>query len=156
MSVLTLLIAFPLAVLGHELAHAGMALATTRGKVLVVIGYGPGLSMNLGRLALRLSPFAASGCCFHRATRESSDRALIAAAGPIASLLLAVLGWRTGQAIGDTHVLLGGLCKSLGAVSTAIAVLTALPVRYPSSLAVGDSRDSDGMTVVKTLRRARR
>jgi hypothetical protein len=153
MSVLTLLIALPLAVLGHELAHAGMALATTRGKVLVVVGYGPGVSVTLGRLVMRLSPFAASGCCFHRATRESSDRALIAAAGPIASLLLAVLGWRTGQAIGAAHVLLAGLCTSLGAVSGAIALLTALPVRYPSAVAVGDSRDSDGMTVVKTLRR---
>src|SRR3954447_19266004 len=66
MSLLTLLIAIPLAVLGHELAHAGMALATTRGKVLVVVGYGPGVSLNFGRLALRLSPLAASGCCVHR------------------------------------------------------------------------------------------
>ena len=155
MSILTLLIALPLAVLGHELAHAGMALATTRGKVLVIVGYGPGVSMTLGRLALRLSPFAASGCCFHRATRESSDRALIAAAGPISSLLLAVLGWRTGQAIGDAHVLLGGMCTSLGSVSGAIALLTALPVRYPSALAVGGSPDSDGLTVVKTLRARR-
>ena len=152
MSLLTLLIALPLAVLGHELAHAGMALATTRGKVLVIVGYGPGVSMSLGRLALRLSPFAASGCCFHRATRASSDRALIAAAGPIASLLIAVLGWRTGQAIGDEHVFLGGLCTSLGAVSGVMTLLTALPVRYPSSLAVGGSPDSDGLTVVKTLR----
>jgi hypothetical protein len=156
MSVLTLLIALPLAVLGHELAHAGMALATTRGKVLVVVGYGPGLSFNFGRLALRLSPLAASGCCVHRATRESSDRALIAAAGPIASLLLAVLGLRAGQAINDAHVFLAGLCTSLGAVSTVITALTALPVRYPSALAIGDSRDSDGMTVVKTIRRMRR
>jgi hypothetical protein len=156
MSVLTLLIALPLAVLGHELAHAAMALATTRGKVLVIVGYGPGVSLNFGRLAVRVSPLAASGCCVHRATRDSSDRGLIAAAGPVASVVLAVVGWRTGQAIGDAHVFLGGLCSALGATSTAIAVLTALPVRYPASLAIGDSRDSDGMTVVKTLRRPRR
>src|SRR3954466_11134807 len=86
-SLLQLLIATPVAVLLHELAHAGMALALTRGKVLVVVGDGPGMKLRLGRLALHVSPLAASGCCVHRATRDSADRGIIAAAGPIASLL---------------------------------------------------------------------
>ncbi|MEA2480939.1 MAG: hypothetical protein QOJ07_2861 [Thermoleophilaceae bacterium] len=154
-SLLQLALAVPVAVLFHELAHGLMALGTTRGKVLVVVGYGPGLSLNFGRLALRLSPLAASGCCVHRATRESGDRALIAAAGPIASLLLAVAGWRAGEALSGSHAFAGGLATGLGLASAAIAVLTALPVRYPASLAIGDSRDSDGMTVVVTLRRRR-
>jgi hypothetical protein len=152
-SLLQLLLVTPLAVLCHELAHAGMALALTRGKVLVVVGYGPGLSLSLGRLSLRLSPLAASGCCVHLGTRARSDRGLIAAAGPVASLLLAVLGWRVGQAIAGDHRFLAGMCAAIGLASAAITLLTALPVRYPAALAVSDDRDSDGMTVVRSLRR---
>jgi hypothetical protein len=151
MSLLHLLIAIPVAVLLHELAHGVMALATTRGKVLVVVGYGPAVSMSLGRLALRVSPLAASGCCVHRATRGSSDRALIAAAGPIASLLIAVLGWRTGQVIGDDHVFVAGFFTALGAASGVIALITALPVRYPAALAIGADASSDGLRVLRTF-----
>lgn len=152
MSLFHLLVAIPAAVLLHELAHGLMALATTRGKVLVVVGYGPAVSMSLGRLAVRVSPLAASGCCVHRATRGSSDRALIAAAGPIASLLVAVIGWRAGQAIGDSHVFFGGFFTALGLASGAIAVITSVPVRYPEALAVGADSSSDGLTVLRTLR----
>ena len=153
-SLLQLLIATPIAVLLHELAHAGMALSLTRGRVLVVVGYGPGMKLSVGRLALHVSPLAASGCCVHRATRDSTDRAIIAAAGPVASLLVAVLGWRTGQALGDGFA--AGMCVALGAASAAIALLTALPLRYPAAIAIGDDRDSDGMTVVRALRKRRR
>jgi hypothetical protein len=152
-SLLQLLLVTPIAVLCHELAHAGMALALTRGRVLVVVGYGPGLSLSLGRLSLRLSPLAASGCCVHLGTRERSDRAIIAAAGPIASLMLAVLGWRIGEALAGDHHFAAGLFAALGVASAAITLLTALPVRYPAALAVSDDRDSDGMTVVRALRR---
>ena len=154
-SLLQLLIAIPVAVLLHELAHGGMALALTRGKVLVVVGYGPGMKLHIGRLALHVSPLAASGCCVHRATRESGDRAIIAAAGPVASLLLAVLGWRVSEARAGSHLFLAGLFAALGAAGAFITVLTALPMRYPSALAIGDDRDSDGMTVVRSLRRRR-
>ena len=155
-SLLQLLLATPVAILVHELAHAGMALALTRGKVLVVVGYGPGMRVHLGRLALRVSPLAASGCTVHRATRESSDRAIIAAAGPIASLMLAVVGWRAAEALHASHGFLAGLAAALGAASLLVTLLTALPLRYPAAIAVGDDRDSDGMTVLRGLRRPRR
>src|SRR3954451_9036795 len=116
-SLLQLLIATPFAVLLHELAHAGMALALTRGKVLVVVGFGPAMKLHLGRLALHVSPLATSGCTVHRATRASGDRAIIAAAGPIASLLLAALGWRISQAISGSHLFVAGLFAALGAAS---------------------------------------
>lgn len=154
-SLLQLLIAVPLAVLTHELAHAGMALALTRGKVLVVVGYGPGMKLHLGRLALHMSPLAASGCTVHRATRESGDRAIIAAAGPVASLLLAVLGWRISEALAGSHLFLAGLFAALGAAGAFITLITALPVRYPHAVAIGDDRESDGMTVLTALRRGR-
>jgi hypothetical protein len=154
-SLLQLLIAVPIAVLAHELAHAGMALALTRGKVLVVVGYGPGMKLHMGRLALHVSPLAASGCCVHRATRDSSDRGIIAAAGPVASLLLAVVGWRTAQALAGSHLFAAGLCAALGAAGAFITLLTALPVRYPHAVAIGDDRDSDGMTVLRSLTRSR-
>jgi hypothetical protein len=154
-SLLQLLIATPLAVLAHELAHAGMALALTRGRVLVVVGYGPGLSVSLGRLSLRLSPLAASGCCVHRGTRQRADRGVIAAAGPIASLMFAVLGWRVAQALAGSHPFLAGLSAALGLASAAITLLTALPVRYPQALAVSADRDSDGMTVLRALKHRR-
>lgn len=144
-----------MAVLLHELAHAGMALALTRGKVLVVVGYGPGMKLHMGRLALHVSPLAASGCCVHRATRESIDRGIIAAAGPVASLLLAVLGWRVSEAVAGSSLFVAGLLAALGAASAFIALLTALPVRYPAALAIGDDRDSDGMTALTALRRSR-
>ena len=152
-SLLQLLIITPIAVLLHELAHGAMALALTRGKVLVVVGYGPGMKLHLGRLALHVSPIAASGCTVHRATRESGDRAIIAAAGPIASLLLAVVGWRVSEALAGTHLFVAGLFAALAAASLLITVLTAIPVRYPGAIAVGDDRDSDGLTVLRALRR---
>ena len=152
-SLLQLLIATPLAVLLHELAHAGMALALTRGRVLVVVGYGRGVSLTLGRLSLRVSPLAASGCCVHRGTRDRSDRAVIAAAGPIASLMLAVFGWRLGETLAADQLFLAGLFSALGVASAFITLLTALPVRYPAALAVSDERDSDGLTVVRALKR---
>lgn len=154
-SLLQLLIATPIAVLLHELAHAGMALALTRGKVLVVVGFGPAMKLHLGRLALRVSPLAASGCTVHRATHGSSDRAIIAAAGPIASLMLAVIGWRASEAISGSHLFLAGLLAALGAASLFITALTAVPVRYPAAVAIGDDRDSDGLTVVRALTRGR-
>jgi hypothetical protein len=154
-SLLQLLLATPLAVLAHELAHAGMALALTRGRVLVVVGYGRGVSLTLGRLSLRLSPLAASGCCVHRGTRERADRAVIAAAGPIASLMLAVLGWRLSEALTPGHPFLAGLCAALGVAGALITLMTALPVRYPAALAVSDDRESDGLTVLRALRRRR-
>jgi hypothetical protein len=154
-SLLQLLIATPLAVLLHELAHAGMALALTRGKVLVIVGYGPGMKLHLGRLALHVSPLAASGCCVHRATRDSADRGIIAAAGPVASLLVAVLGWRLSQALEPSHLFAAGLLAALGAAGALITGLTALPVRYPRAVAVGDDRESDGLTVLHALRRGR-
>lgn len=154
-SLLQLLIATPVAVLLHELAHAGMALALTRGKVLVVVGYGPGMKLHMGRLALHVSPLAASGCTVHRACRESADRAIIAVAGPVTSLLLAVVGWRIAEALAGSHLFLAGLFAALGAASLFITVLTAIPVRYPSGLSVGDGRDSDGLTVLQALKRRR-
>jgi hypothetical protein len=155
-SLLQLLIAVPVAVLVHEMAHAGMALALTRGKVLVVVGYGPGMKLHMGRLALHVSPLAASGCCVHRATRDSADRGIIAAAGPVASLLLAVLGWRLAEASVNSHLFTAGLFAALGAAGAFITLVTALPVRYPAALAVGDDRDSDGLTVVRALQRRAR
>jgi hypothetical protein len=154
-SLLQLLIAVPLAVLAHELAHAGMALALTRGKVLVVVGYGPGMKLHMGRLALHVSPLAASGCCVHRATRDSSDRGIIAAAGPVASLLLAVVGWRVAEALAGSHLFAAGLFAALGVAGAFITLLTALPVRYPRAVAIGEDRDSDGMTVLRSLTRSR-
>lgn len=154
-SLLQLLIAVPIAVLVHELAHAGMALALTRGKVLVVVGYGPSMKLHVGRLTLHVSPLAASGCCVHRATRDSADRGIIAAAGPIASLLLAVLGWRMAEAAAGSHLFAAGLFAALGVAGAFITLLTALPMRYPHALAIGDDRDSDGMTVLGALRGSR-
>ena len=153
-SLLQLLIATPVVVLLHELAHAGMALALTRGKVLVVVGYGPGMKLQLGRLALHVSPLAASGCCVHRATRESGDRAIIAAAGPVASLMLAVLGWRVSEALGDAHPFLAGLAAAIGIAGLFTTLFTAIPMRYPAELAVGADRDSDGMVVLRSLKRS--
>ena len=152
-SVLQLAIATPLAVLLHELAHAAMALALTRGRVLVVVGYGRGVSLTLGRLSLRLSPLAAGGCCVHRDTHARADHAIIAAAGPVSSLLFAVLGWRLGEALSADHIFLAGLASALGAASAFITLLTALPVRYPAALAVNDERDSDGLAVLRALKR---
>jgi hypothetical protein len=154
-SLLQLAIATPIVVLLHELAHGAMALALTRGKVLVVVGYGPGMKLHMGRLNLHVSPLAASGCTVHRATRESSDRGIIAAAGPIASLMMAAIGWRVSEALAGSHLFLAGMFAALGAAGLFITVLTAMPVRYPAGLSIGDSRDSDGMTVLTALHRLR-
>src|SRR3954462_1544701 len=154
-SLLQLLIATPVAVLLHELAHGAMALALTRGQVLVVVGYGPGMKLHLGRLNLHGSPLAASGCTVHRPPRESSDRGIIAAAGPIASLMLAVVGWRVSEALAGSHLFLAGLFAALGAATLLITALTALPLRYPAAVSIGDGRASDGLTALRALQRTR-
>jgi DNA primase len=47
------------------------------------------------------------------------------------------------------------LHAALGAASAFITALTALPLRYPAALAIGDDRESDGRTVVNALRGSR-
>jgi membrane-associated protease RseP (regulator of RpoE activity) len=85
---------FNIAMLAHELAHAAFALAVTRGEVLVNVGVGPGAVVRIGRLALRICAVPlVGGYCRHDAAERRGDTALIAAAGPVASLFLAAAAW---------------------------------------------------------------
>src|SRR4051795_12948928 len=80
-------------ILWHELAHAVFALALTPREVTLTVGFGPSIGVRIGRRALRFAPLLFGGYCAYAGTDRPSDRALIAAAGPVSSVFLAALAW---------------------------------------------------------------
>jgi hypothetical protein len=147
---LAMLIGAAIATLWHEAGHAALALVLTRARVRLVVGLGPTVHLPLGRLSLGLAPLPFGGYCEHEDTGRRGDRALIAAAGPVASTFLAALAWylSRGPAAASSALV---LLFSWVAVSSAFcALLTALPLRYPPGLGPGMG-DSDGLTVLRAL-----
>jgi hypothetical protein len=92
LAVVLLILVGPAGILIHELGHGLMALWLTDGPVQVLVGRQPGLlRIRLGRLGLHLHIEPArgvgwGGLCLFKNTGPR-DRVLIAAAGPIASLM---------------------------------------------------------------------
>lgn len=142
MQILLYLLLVPVvAIVWHEAAHAAIALAFTRAPVTLQVGFGPSVATQLGRLRLQLAPILLGGYCSTSAWLRRGDSALVAAAGPISSAFLAAVAWRLrhyGTFVGEVAV-----------ASAGMALLTAVPMRYPAVLAGGG--DSDGLTVLRAL-----
>jgi hypothetical protein len=142
-----LLIAPTVAILWHEAAHAAFALAVTRGPVVLQVGFGPAAIVRAGRLTLRLGPILLGGYCAYQGWLRRGDRALVAAAGPISSAFLAALAWNLRHTAPPP--LIARCLGDIAVVSAGMALITAIPMRYPGGLARGGG--SDGLTVLKAV-----
>jgi hypothetical protein len=123
------LIAFvvPMGILAHELGHGLAALWLTNGPVRVLVGRQPGLlRLRLGRLGLQLHVEAARGVgwrglCIYQRTGVPRDDLWILAAGPMTSLLWAVL-CTAGLAVWGAQIgRLGQVACGLGVLEGVIA-----------------------------------
>jgi hypothetical protein len=135
----------------HEAAHALFALALTRGPVLIVVGSGAGPRLRVGRLAVRVSAFPKGGVCVHEPTRHRYDRALIAAAGPISSLLLAAIAWYSHR-FAEPFTLFWFTFVWAAVANVATALGCAWPRYTQPATGSGEPRPTDGMLVVRALR----
>lgn len=140
----------PLLVLSHELGHAGAALLLTRGAVGVVVGRPDRPTFTLGRVVFALSLWADSGFCVHEHPPRRARRSLmlILAAGPLASLALAIglSAWAL-QVLPSSstlaHVLITGASGAWWGL-----LVTALPLNYSASVGGGES---DGRSLWRLL-----
>jgi membrane-associated protease RseP (regulator of RpoE activity) len=133
-------------ILWHELAHAVFALASTPHEVTLAVGFGPSVGVRVGRLDLRFGPILLGGYCAYAGAERPSDRALIAAAGPISSVFLAALAWHLQSPLAAAyHQGSAQLCGQVAVMSAGAALLTALPIRYPWGA------ESDGRVVLRAL-----
>jgi hypothetical protein len=137
------------AILWHEAAHAIFALAVSRERVHFQVGFGPARGFTIGRLTVRIGPILTGGFCAYDDVPRRGDRALVAAAGPVSSVLLAALAWNLRQAGHPTDPSLALLLGQLAVASAGMALITAIPIRYPARLARGG--ESDGLVVLRAL-----
>jgi hypothetical protein len=151
---LCILWAIPLVLL-HELGHAAAGLVLTRGRVEVAVGdRADQLVLEAGRLELGLSwSFSPGGECRIDSgeLRAPKAEAWIAAAGPAASLVVAVVLLSASVSAGvfdpgtplAARVLVTGGGMALGQF-----FLSALPLRYGRGLGPGES---DGRAIWRVL-----
>lgn len=89
----------PLAVLVHELGHGIAALCLQRGPVLVLVGNAPMVTVRMGRLTIAAGVSrSGSGQCAAD-IRDPLPYVAATAAGPVASLVAALLAAKAGLAI---------------------------------------------------------
>jgi len=148
------LVVSPLVTLAHELAHALVAATVSARPVLVRVGAEPALVRStLGRLRFRLNPWRGwVGLASWEEQGVSVWRAIgVSAAGPLASLLLAV-------ALALAAMALSGFAAEMAGTAGLYAfigfVLTGFPWRYPSWWSVYGGQESDGLRAWHLLRDA--
>ncbi len=123
-----ILLALPtFGILAHELGHAAVALRLTSGPVQVLVGRQSGLvRLSVGRLrvSIHLEPARGvgwSGLCVYKSSGVPNDELLITAAGPIASLLWAVLCTLSLAIWGPDLQTVGRIALAIGVVEGVIA-----------------------------------
>jgi hypothetical protein len=144
---LLVLAGFPI-IFVHQVAHGLVAVRCTGGRAEVQVGRGPRLgAAPLGSLDLALNLLPAGGHCHWQPTPRTTPReqALVALAGPAATLgcfaLLGAIAWSEGPG----HPLLGAAASSAGVAFLA----SALPVRY--GRLVPHAPESDGLVAWRCL-----
>jgi hypothetical protein len=149
---LAVLLAGPVVLLLHELGHAVAALALTRGPVIVQTGRRSFVTLRRGRLTLALGPGGLqAGACWHLAPDTPRAEAIIAAAGPLASLVTCAVAATTCLALDPPRT--AGLALAAVAVLAALdAVRNLLPILHPARRTVtGAPQESDGRIVARCL-----
>jgi hypothetical protein len=149
---LAVLLAGPLVLFLHELGHGLAALALTRGPVVVQTGRRAFATPRLGRLTLALGPGGLqAGACWHLDPQSRPAEAAIAAAGPLASLLLAVVAGVVCVRL-DPHRALELLLAALAALGALDALGNLWPALHPARRTVtGAPQASDGLIVARCL-----
>jgi hypothetical protein len=143
----------PLHALIHELGHGAAALALRPGRVAVAIGRRPPLVVwRLGRMTISfhlLMPLWRNHAdCTHEAEGSRGEAALIALAGPAASLLTCIVAWSALVRVGS------GLLHDLLFAMTFISFISAVGNLVPLTVTDyrGTRRRTDGAVIVAALR----
>jgi hypothetical protein len=149
MVVLTL----PLHALIHELGHAGAALALRPGRVAVSVGAErPLVACAMGRMTIAFNPLVlpwrVSAACAYKTPSSQNEAALIAIAGPAASIATCILAWETVGRV-DPGLLHAALW-AWTLVSFVAAIANLVPYTFTDSR--GHRGRSDGATILAALR----
>jgi hypothetical protein len=149
---LAILLAGPIVLLVHELGHAVAALALTRGPVVVQTGRRALLTPRIGRLTLALGPGGLqAGACWHLAPDTPRAEAAIAAAGPLASVLVAVAAGTACLALTPPRPVTLALA-ALAVLGALDAIGNLWPALHPARRTVsGAQQESDGRIVARCL-----
>jgi hypothetical protein len=157
---LLMLLIVPLGILAHELGHALTALWLTHGPVSVLVGRQPGIiRLRAGRLRLSLHLERARGTgwrglCIYKPTGRPRDALLITAAGPIASLVWAIVCAAAFSIWGHRLNGFGQAALAIGVVEGAAAfVYNGAAALSPSLMTARPS--SDGAKLQHALRASR-
>jgi hypothetical protein len=144
---LWLLVVTPVVVHLHELAHAVAALRLTRDSVVVQGCVRPAGAIGLGRLHIAVGLPALSGVCFHADAPQRHGNAIIAAAGPLVSLMTgAIAGWAWFEGGAGTAV------AAFALMSLVTGVLNLLPVELgPAGQGLHAPGESDGRVILRSL-----
>jgi hypothetical protein len=148
------LVTMPLLTLVHELGHAGAALALRPGRrVWVIVGHRPHLArphptdwVVLGPLAIAFSLLPALGrneCVYDEPAASRTERALIAFAGPVATLCACLIAWNGLIRVGP------GLLHDLLWVVTWFELIAVVVNLWPFTFK--DGTRSDGANIVAAL-----
>jgi hypothetical protein len=148
-----LFLAMPPLVLVHELGHAGAALALRPGPVSVSVGAErPLVLCGIGRMTIAINPlmfpWRPRAVCGYKTPQSPGQAALIAFAGPAASIVACILGWDALTLVEPG--LLHDFIWVWTFVSVMIAVLNLLPFTFKDSH--GNRRGSDGAMILAALR----
>lgn len=151
--VLLTLLVTPVLALLHELGHALAALVLLPGRVHITIGSRkPLVTIRLGRLSLDLHPLVVpwrfDALCAYEIEQTRGDAALVALAGPAASLATGVIAWRLTAFTSPGHLDDVLAFMALGAVVSMVVCL--VPVTLTDSNGVVPK--TDGRVVVDALR----
>lgn len=142
----------PLLVLAHELGHAAIVLASGE-NARVALGGNEGKRFDVGPLALVLRPRGLAsastyGLCYYDVELGRWRRIAFALAGPAVTVLLLAVAMTVGA---DADGALEEMA-SFAAIYLAIqAVLTLLPVQYPSFMGPYAGIKSDGRVALELL-----
>lgn len=144
----------PFLTLAHELGHALAALLLLPGRVVVLVGHRePLAAFELGRLTVGFHPLTVPGrfdgmCAYDPSGERRSDTALIALAGPAASLVTGLFAWSLLGAVP------GGLVHDVVAVVVATEIFSVIVCLTPLTLtdSKGITLRTDGASALAALR----
>jgi len=151
------LIVLPLMTLVHELSHALAALAFTGREVTLRLGNGERqLTSRWNRLQLCIGWATGFIGTFHYTDEGITPYRNLAIhlAGPLASLLLALLGWGI-TSLQEIPLWLARAGNTMAIAACIQALVTIFPMRYPRWVPGYGGKSSDGWRALQALRQTR-
>lgn len=151
------LIVMPLMTLVHELSHALAVLTLTGREVTLRLGNGERqLKWRWNRLQLCTGWATGFIGTFHYADEGVSPyrKLAIHLAGPLASLLLGLLGWGI-TSLQEIPLWLARAGNTIAIAACIQALATILPMRYPRWVPGYGGKSSDGWRALEALRQVR-